>query len=45
VKRAFSVSKKGEILLYSPAFSSFGKYFSNEYDRGDQFMKIVKELK
>ena len=45
VKKAFSVAKKGEIILYSPAFSSFGKYFSNEYDRGDKFIKIVKNLK
>jgi len=45
VKRAFSIAKKGETILYSPAFSSFGKYFSNEYDRGDKFMKIVKSLK
>ena len=36
---------RGEIILYSPAFSSFGKYFKNEYDRGDKFMKIVKSLK
>jgi UDP-N-acetylmuramoylalanine--D-glutamate ligase len=45
VKRAFFVAKKGETILYSPAFSSFGKYFKNEYDRGDKFMKIVKNLK
>mgnify|MGYP001619995938 FL=1 len=45
VKRAFVVAKKGETILYSPAFSSFGKYFANEYDRGDQFVKIVKKLK
>ncbi len=45
VKRAFSVAKKGETILYSPAFSSFGKYFSNEYDRGDQFVKLAKKLK
>ena len=45
VNRAFNIAKKGEVLLYSPAFSSFGKYFSNEYDRGDQFVKIVKGLK
>lgn len=44
IKRAFIVAKKGEIILYSPAFSSFGKYFKNEYDRGDQFIKLVKEL-
>jgi len=45
VHKAFSVAKNGEILLYSPALSSFGKYFANEYDRGDQFIKIVKNLK
>ncbi|HEY4513457.1 MAG TPA: UDP-N-acetylmuramoyl-L-alanine--D-glutamate ligase [Candidatus Paceibacterota bacterium] len=45
VERAFSVAKKGETILYSPAFSSFGKYFINEYDRGEKFMKIVKNLK
>ncbi len=51
VKRAFSVAKKGlpaqagETILYSPGFSSFGKYFKNEYDRNDQFVKLVKKLK
>jgi UDP-N-acetylmuramoylalanine--D-glutamate ligase len=45
VHKAFSVAQKGETILYSPAFSSFGKYFANEYDRGDQFLKIVKNLK
>ena len=44
VKKAFSVAKPGEIILYSPAFSSFGKYFKNEYDRGEQFNKIVSRL-
>lgn len=44
VKCAFNVAGKGEIILYSPAFSSFGKYFKNEYDRGDQFLRIVKDL-
>jgi UDP-N-acetylmuramoylalanine--D-glutamate ligase len=45
VNKAFSVAKKRETILYSPAFSSFGKYFKNEYDRGDQFVKLVKKLK
>jgi UDP-N-acetylmuramoylalanine--D-glutamate ligase len=45
IKRAFGIAEKGEIILYSPAFSSFGKYFKNEYDRGDQFIKLVKSLK
>ncbi len=45
VRRAFALAKPGETLLYSPAFSSFGKYFANEFDRGDQFVELVKALK
>ena len=45
IKRAFNVAKAGDIILYSPAFSSFGKYFTNEYNREDRFVKIVKSLK
>jgi len=45
IRRAFDIAEKGETILYSPAFSSFGKYFENEYDRGDKFIKIVKSLK
>ncbi len=45
VKRAVSLAKRGETLLFSPAFSSFGKYFNNEYDRNDQFVAIVKKLR
>jgi len=44
VERAFSVAKPGDIILYSPAFTSFGKYFNNEYDRNDQFVAAVKVL-
>jgi UDP-N-acetylmuramoylalanine--D-glutamate ligase len=44
VERAFSLAKDGDIILYSPAFSSFGKWFKNEYDRGDKFMEIVRRL-
>lgn len=44
VKHAFSLCKKGDTLILSPAFTSFGM-FNNEYDRGDQFNKIVKGLK
>jgi UDP-N-acetylmuramoylalanine--D-glutamate ligase len=45
VKRAISVAKKGETVLYSPGFSSFGKYFKNEYERNDLFVKLIKKLK
>lgn len=51
VAKAFSLSKKslpagrqGDIILFSPAFASFGM-FKNEYDRNDQFMKIIGKLK
>lgn len=42
--RAVSMAKEGDTILFSPAFSSFGKYFKNEYDRGDQFITLVKQL-
>jgi UDP-N-acetylmuramoylalanine--D-glutamate ligase len=44
VKYAFSKCKHGDILLFSPAFASFGM-FKNEYDRGDKFIKIIKKLR
>jgi len=44
VERAFDVAEAGDSIVYSPAFSSFGKYFKNEYDRGEQFLAIVKKL-
>ena len=37
------LAKKGDMVLFSPAFASFGM-FTNEYDRNDQFMKIVSKL-
>ena len=43
-EKAFVLADKGDIILFSPAFTSFGM-FNNEYDRGDKFMKIVKSLK
>lgn len=43
VARAFAVAKSGEVILYSPAFSSFGIYFKNEYDRNDQFVNLIKK--
>ena len=33
----------GDLILFSPAFASFGM-FKNEYDRGDQFVKLIHEL-
>ncbi len=41
---AKKLATKGDIILLSPAFASFGM-FKNEYDRGEQFNKIVRGLK
>ncbi|MEK7581909.1 MAG: UDP-N-acetylmuramoyl-L-alanine--D-glutamate ligase [Patescibacteria group bacterium] len=43
VKKAYEIAKKGDIVLLSPAFASFGM-FKNEYDRGEQFNRIVSRL-
>ena len=42
--KALSIATKGSTVLFSPAFASFGM-FENEYDRGEQFVKIVSVSK
>jgi len=42
--KARNFTKKNDIILLCPGAASFG-VFKNEYDRGDQFVKLVKELK
>ena len=44
VKKSLAQTKKGDIILFSPAFASFGM-FNNEYERNDLFIKIIKKLK
>ncbi|TSC61710.1 MAG: UDP-N-acetylmuramoylalanine--D-glutamate ligase [Parcubacteria group bacterium Gr01-1014_48] len=44
VATAFVCAKKGDIILFSPAFASFGM-FKNEYDRGDQFIAVLKSMR
>lgn len=44
VKEGIKKCQKGDTLVLSPAFASFGM-FKNEFDRGDKFNKIVKNLK
>jgi UDP-N-acetylmuramoylalanine--D-glutamate ligase len=44
VMRAVKQSKKGDTILFSPAFSSFSQY-NNEYERNDDFIKKIKKLK
>ena len=41
---AISYAEKGDIVLLSPGSASFG-VFKNEFDRGEQFNKIIKRLK
>lgn len=44
VKTALGLASRGDIILFSPAFASFGQ-FNNEYERNDLFMEIIKRLK
>jgi UDP-N-acetylmuramoylalanine--D-glutamate ligase len=43
VEIALQHAKANDLILLSPAAASFGM-FKNEFDRGDQFNKIVKNL-
>lgn len=42
VEDALSHAEQGDTILFSPAFTSFGM-FKNEFDRGDQFVALVKK--
>ena len=42
VTTAFDRAESGDVILFSPAFASFGM-FKNEYDRNDQFVALVRE--
>jgi len=44
VEAALQQAQANDLILLSPAAASFGM-FKNEFDRGDQFNKIVKNLK
>ena len=43
VYQASLIAKEGDIVLLSPGAASFN-LFDNEFDRGDQFVKLVKNL-
>lgn len=44
IQKALEKSKKGDYILFSPAFASFGM-FNNEYERNDLFVNLIKNLK
>ena len=44
VETAMKIAQRDDIILFSPAFASFGKWFKNEYDRGEQFVKIIDKI-
>ncbi|MBP6943198.1 MAG: UDP-N-acetylmuramoyl-L-alanine--D-glutamate ligase [Candidatus Buchananbacteria bacterium] len=44
-KGALKLARKGDVLVFSPGFTSYSKYFANEYERNDLFVKLVKKLK
>lgn len=43
VTKAFGLAMTGDIILFSPACTSFG-LFLNEYDRGERFCQAVKKI-
>ena len=43
VSMAMNAAKAGDVVLFSPAFASFG-LFQNEFDRGEQFDELIKKL-
>jgi UDP-N-acetylmuramoylalanine--D-glutamate ligase len=42
VEKGWAVGVLGDVLLFSPAFASFGM-FKNEYERNDEFMTLVRK--
>jgi UDP-N-acetylmuramoylalanine--D-glutamate ligase len=44
VKACLAASEAGGVLLFSPGFASFGM-FKNEYERNDEFLKVVNGLR
>jgi len=44
VKEAKNMAENGDILLFSPAFASFGHEYRNEYDRNDKFVDLIESV-
>ena len=48
IAAALVIAKKGDIVLLSPGAASFGlppAGFKNEFDRGEQFVKLIRRLR
>lgn len=45
IQKAFELSVDGDIILFSPAFASFSKYFRNEYEKNDLFVNYINKYK
>lgn len=43
VDAAFDRATAGDIILFSPAFASFGM-FTNEYERNDEFVRAIQSI-
>lgn len=43
VTAGVAVAEPGDIILFSPAFASFGQY-NNEYERNDEFISLINKL-
>jgi UDP-N-acetylmuramoylalanine--D-glutamate ligase len=43
IEKAFEIAHEDDIILFSPAFASFSKYFNNEYEKNDAFLEAVKK--
>lgn len=43
IAKAFELADDGDVILFSPAFASFSKYFNNEYERNDLFVKEIEK--
>ncbi len=42
VEKAIGASEDGDIILFSPGFTSHGM-FQNEYERNDKFVELIKK--
>ncbi len=43
-RKAFLLAEPGDTILFSPGFASFSQYFRNEYEKNDEFVRVVNEM-